>query len=246
MTRRSVQENDDARVARVEEILGHRFDDRTLVLRALTHRSHVHEDRGGTGVGHNERLEFLGDAVLGLLTAEALLSMSPDAEEGELTRRRAAFVSEGPLAAAAEARGLGSLLRMGRGQTKEGGERLASLLADAVEALIAAVYLDAGLAAARGVVRRLLGPPPSHDVVASVDPKTRLQELLQAKRGLVPRYEVARVGGPEHEPRYEALVWCENRLLGRGEGPSKKLATRAAASAALDSGDVLVGEGARS
>lgn len=246
MARRAFPENDEARLARVEEILGHRFADRALVLRALTHRSHVHEDRGGTGVGHNERLEFLGDAVLGLVTAEALLLMSPNADEGELTRRRAAFVSEAPLAAAAEARGLGPLLRMGRGQTQEGGDRLASLLADAVEALIAAVYLDAGLAKAREVVGRLLGQPPSHDVVAAVDPKTRLQELLQAKRGLVPRYEVARVGGAEHEPRYEALVWCEEKLLGRGEGPSKKLATRAAASAALDDSATLMGDGARS
>ncbi|MFZ9887975.1 MAG: ribonuclease III [Myxococcota bacterium] len=243
MVRRVPQKNDDDRVTRVEEILGHRFRDRTLALCALTHRSHVHEDRAGAGVGHNERLEFLGDAVLGLVAAETLLAMSPRADEGELTRRRAAFVSEQPLAAAAEAKGLGPLLRMGRGQTQEGGERLASLLADAVEALIAAVFLDAGLGAARGVVVRLLGDPPTHDVAPVVDPKSRLQELLQAQRGVVPRYDVVRIGGKEHEPRYEAQVWCAETLLGRGEGLSKKLATRAAASAALEHTGLLVGQG---
>jgi ribonuclease-3 len=146
--------SDDERIARAESLLGRTFRDRALLLRALTHRSYAHEAKRLANDAHNERLEFLGDAVLSLVSAEALLAHSPSADEGELSRRRAAFVSELALALAAVEVGLGDLLRMGRGQEREGGGGLPSLLADAIEAVIGAAYLDGGLDAARSVVTR--------------------------------------------------------------------------------------------
>ncbi len=235
-TRRSAL-SDDERVEQAESLCGRRFQDRSLVLLALTHRSYAHEQQrrsgGDRGETHNERLEFLGDAVLSVVSAEALLASSPSADEGELSRRRAAFVSEPALALAASENGLGPLLRLGRGQAREGGGALPSLLADAVEALIGAAYLDGGLDAARLVVSRLLGPPPEHDPDVSADPKTQLQELLQARHGRVPLYRISRSGGPDHAPRFLAEVLFDDQRLGAGEGANKKEATRAAAKDAL-------------
>lgn len=223
---------DDERVERAERLLGRTFHDRGLLLRALTHRSYANEAQELAAGEHNERLEFLGDAVLGLVSAEALLTHSPAADEGELTRRRAAFVSEPALAAAARRGELGALVRMGRGQ-REGAGAPPSLLADTVEALIGAAYLDGGLDVAREVVARLLGAPPDEDVDVASDPKTELQELLQRRHARPPVYKVSRAGGPEHAPRFLAEVFFDDERLGVGEGANKKEATRAAALAAL-------------
>lgn len=228
--------SDDARVTRAESLLGRRFHDRALLLRALTHRSYAHEAQQLPNDAHNERLEFLGDAVLSVVSAEALLAQSPEADEGELSRRRAAFVSEPALALAATQAGLGELVRMGRGQAREGGGDLPSLLADAMEAVIGAAYVDGGLEAARGVVARLLGAPPDRDVDVTADPKTELQERLQGRFGRVPSYRISRAGGPDHAPRFLAEVFFDEELLGAGEGMNKKEATRAAALDALSRG----------
>lgn len=231
MARKRALSNDE-RVERAEALLGRAFRDRALLLRALTHRSYANEAPQLRGDEHNERLEFLGDAVLGLVAAETLLAHSPSADEGELTRRRAAFVSEPALAKAAFESGLGELVRMGRGQ-RAGGGALPSLLADVVEALIGAAYLDGGLDVAREVVSRLLGAPPEQDVQVAADPKTELQERLQARFGRVPSYRVSRAGGPDHAPRFLAEAFFNGDKLGEGEGANKKEATRAAALAAL-------------
>jgi ribonuclease-3 len=222
---------DDERAASAELLLGYRFSDRSLPVRALTHRSFLHENPDAQR--HNERLEYLGDAVLGLVAAEYLWDRSPYADEGELTRRRAAWVSEPPLAKAARAKSIGELLLLGRGERRSGGKEKASLLADAVEALIGAVFVDGGIDAARDAIFRLLGEPPDDDVAQKKDVKGLLQERVQADRGQTPRYEVERFGGSEHHPRFLASVWADGEKLGEGQGPNTKEATRAAAAAAL-------------
>jgi ribonuclease III len=224
---------DERRLELAEELLGHRFDDRALLLRALTHRSFVHEAKDLSAKDHNERLEFLGDAVLGLLAAESLLAQSPSADEGELSRRRAAWVSEPALALRAKALGVGELVRLGKGQAQEGGTQLPSILSDALEALLGAAYLDGGLLVARAVTARLLGEVPHKDVVPDVDPKTVLQELLQGTRGRPPTYLTSREGGEEHSPRFVAEARFDHEVLGAGAGANKKEATRAAAKDAL-------------
>lgn len=225
--------HDDDRIAALEQLLGHTFRDRDLLLRALTHRSYLNEHPQDVARGHNERLEFLGDAVLSLIASERLWAADTGASEGTLSRRRAAFVSEAALSAAARRQGIGAWLRMGRGQAREGGAELPSLLADTVEALLAAVYLDAGLDAARRAVSALLGEVPHELEAGPVDPKTQLQERLQRALGQSPCYRLARDGGPDHAPHYVATVHLGERSLGRGEGSNKKVATRAAALDAL-------------
>jgi len=219
-----------AGLERLEAHLGHRFGDRALLERALTHRS------AAGPAASNERLEFLGDAVLGLLAAELLYRRFPQAAEGELSRRRAWLVRERTLAEIARELELGGLLRLGPGELRSGGFRRDSILADALEALLGAVYLDGGLEAARAAVERLLGghlarqPEPS----ALKDPKTRLQEWLQARRRPLPTYRVVGVAGAEHARRY--TVACEVEGLDEptvGEGSSRRRAEQAAAERAL-------------
>ncbi len=221
-------ERERARLERAVDVLGHRFADASLLLQALTHSSYLNENR--SGVGHNEVLELLGDAVLSLCTIEALVRASPEAGEGELTDRRAAHVSEDALALRADALGLASLLRTGR--SIEGGVPV-SARADLVEALIGAVYEDAGLEAARAATTRLLGAPPAHAPPASQNAKRVLQERLQRLFGEPPTYDVVRVDGPNHAPIYEATAVYGGAALGTGRGGSKRTATEAAAADAL-------------
>lgn len=225
--------DDATRLARAEEVLGFRFRDRALLLRALTHRSFLNEHPEARAGGHNEVLEFLGDAVLSLVAAEALLVATPDANEGELTVRRAAWVSEAALAAAGERVGVGALLRVGRGEEQTGGALLPSIRADAMEALLGAVHKDAGVEAARAVALRLLGAPPVTVPVAGPNPKTVLQERLQKVFGARPDYAVERKDGPDHAPVYVADVSLRGARIGRGEGTNKRFATEAAAADAL-------------
>ena len=208
--------------------LGHRFADVDLVTAALTHRS----ARGS----HNERLEFLGDAVLSLGVAELLFREFGAAAEGDLSRYRAALVSGESLADVAESLGLGEHLRLGPGELKSGGFRRRSILADALEALIGAVYLDAGFDAARALVERLVRPrldalPAS---LALKDAKTRLQEWLQGRGLPLPRYAVLDVRGEPHDQVF--TVRCEiDSLAGpfEGRGPSRRRAEQEAAEAVL-------------
>ncbi|MDQ8021698.1 MAG: ribonuclease III [Moraxellaceae bacterium] len=212
----------------IENRLGHVFGRAALLEQALTHRSF--------SADHNERLEFLGDGILNMVIAEALYVRFADLREGELSRLRAQLVRQDALQKIAERLGVGECLRLGDGELKSGGHRRPSILADAVEALFGAVYLDAGFDAARSVILRLYT-----DSLASLDParqlkdpKTTLQELLQARRLPLPQYSLVEVRGEAHAQEFE--VSCQIALLKeapRGVGVSRRAAEQAAAEAAL-------------
>lgn len=218
-------------MADLEAALGHFFDDSSLLTLALTHRSLEAEAEGEVS---NERLEFLGDAVLGLVVASELHE-TWDLPEGSMAKVRAAVVDEAALAGVAHSIGLGEHLRLGRGEEASGGRHKASILADTMEAVIGAVYLDAGFEAAGAVVLRHWKPLLAARVSepGRRDYKTRLQEVL-AQRGLVPAYEVSGTG-PDHAREFSAVVEAGGEPLGAGLGRSKKRAEQAAARAALES-----------
>lgn len=216
--------------ADLQQRLGHLFRDPALLAAALTHSSFANESSEPAPVD-NERLEFLGDAVLGLATGQRLYEDCPAAREGELSRLRAELVSAPQLAAVARGLGLGECLRLGRGEARSGGRDKDNLLADALEALIGAVFLDAGYAAAGSVVERLFAAPGG--APARHDSKTALQELLQARRQR-PVYRLAEMSGPDHCKSYRVEVLVEDQVLGLGEGPTKKRAGQQAARRALE------------
>jgi len=220
------------RTAALEARLGHTFVDRALLRRALTHRSATQE---GPDAASYERLEFLGDAVLGALAAEWLYQQLAADDEGELSKVKSYLVSESVLAAFAQELELGPLLRLGVGEERSGGRAKPSLLADALEALIGALYLDGGLELTRSFVAPLLraGLDAWKSGAAQRDAKTALQERLQAAGGEPPEYRLAGTSGPDHQKRFVVECWSEGRLLGTGEGSSKKRAEQAAATAAL-------------
>jgi ribonuclease-3 len=222
---------DDAAAVGLERALGHAFADRGLLVRALTHRSFTTESDEEES---NERLEFLGDAVLGLVVADEL-HRRWGLEEGEMAKTRAAVVNADALAEVGASLGIGAYLRLGRGEETSGGSEKPSILADAVEAVLGAIYLDAGLEAARTLILRELGGRIAEQAArpGGLDHKTRLQEVL-ATRGDAPEYEV--VGsGPDHERSFTAVVRCGGEILGKGEGTSKKRAEQDAARTALRS-----------
>ncbi len=201
--------------------------DAALLERALTHRSYAYENGG---LPTNERLEFLGDSVLGLVVTDTLFRAHPDLPEGQLAKLRAAVVNMRALAEVARGLGLGEFLRLGRGELSTGGGNKASILADAVEALIGAVYIDRGLAEATALVHRLFDPviEASADLGAGLDWKTSLQELTSRLALGVPEYRVSE-SGPDHEKDFDAAVHVGDRLWGRGSGTSKKEAEQHAA-----------------
>ncbi len=214
---------------RFAERVGHRFMDLDVLDLAVRHRSWCAEHGG---LESNERLEFLGDAVLGIVTTEELYRTGPDLSEGVLARRRAELVNARVLTELAIATGLGSVLRLGRGEEATGGREKASILADAMEAVFGAVYLDGGLTAAREVILDLL--EDHFDAVAdgaATDFKSRLQELAARRLGVVPIYQVDGTG-PDHDRWFEAAVEVGDAVLGRGGGRSKKQAEQAAAAEA--------------
>ena len=218
----------------LEGRVGHAFADRELLRTALTHRSHT--TRSGS---HNETLEFLGDAVIGLVVSELLLRAWPLADEGTLSKRRAALVNAETLAGKGAGFGLGPLMLLGRGEEKTGGREKRSILAGAFEALLGAVFLDGGFVAAREVVQRAF----AGDVL--VEPgsengeyKTRLQELSQRLFRLAPEYTLLRASGPDHARDFESHVSIAGRVLGTGTGPSKKAAEQGAAREALGALDL--------
>jgi ribonuclease-3 len=210
--------------------IGFSFSDPDLLLRALSHRSWCAESGGQPS---NERLEFLGDAVLGLVVAEHCYRTYPSLPEGALAKVRAAVVNTAVLAEVAGELGLGAFLRLGRGEDASGGRRKASILANAVEAVIGAVYLDGGWPDATRLVLDLLGTRIADAAAGpgAEDFKTRLQELVLRLVAELPRYEVEGAG-PDHARRYTASVAVADEVVGRGEGRSKKDAEQAAARAA--------------
>jgi ribonuclease III len=211
-----------------------------LALEALRHGSYAHERSLAAGrevLRSNERLEFLGDAVLGLLIARRVYERFPEATEGELTRLRAALVREESLAIVARRVGLGELLLLGRGEQRSGGRENAARLADALEAVIAAVLLSCGLERTQEMLERVLAPL-FDEVALARDPKTELQQIFQSRRR-TPHYQVLAVAGPDHARSYEVEVRLDGTPLGRGRGRSKKEAEQAAARAALEAPEVL-------
>lgn len=216
-------------MAELEEILGYTFTDRSLLTLALTHRSLEAEDEQESS---NERLEFLGDAVLGLVIADDLLA-GWDMDEGAMAKVRAAVVNEAELAGVARELGLGDHLRLGKGEQTSGGRNKSSILADTLEAVIGAVFLDGGFDPARIFILRNWEDLVAERAVApgERDYKTRLQEVL-ARRGAVPEYKVGGFG-PDHAREFTASVLVDGSTLGGGKGSSKKRAQQEAARHAL-------------
>jgi len=212
--------------------LGHRFRDEALLDRALTHASYANEAAGGQR--NNEPLEFLGDAVLGLLVTDLLHSNDPEGSEGAKSRRRAALVSAPSLARRSDALGLPALLRLGRGEEKTGGRSKTALWADAYEAVVAALYLDGGFEAARRFVAGEFARDVAAPEAASADAKSVLQERLQAQGRPLPRYSVVSEEGPSHRLRFRIECRLDDGTVTIGEGSSKKAAQQAAARAALE------------
>jgi len=224
---------DDETLIALEERLGYRFLDRAWLAQALIHSSFAHEF---PQVGpSNERLEFLGDAVLNLIISDALLAARPEASEGDLSRLRASLVNARHLAALSGRLALGACLRLGRGEEQQAGHQKPSVLADALEALIGAVYLDGGYAAARGVVLALFQESLAIPGQAAVtqDYKTALQEYVQKWLKVSPEYRLVQESGPAHARRFIVEVWVSGAPLGQGEGNSKKQASQRAAQQAL-------------
>ena len=215
-------------LAELERRLGHAFAHPEHARQALTHRSF--------GTPHNERLEYLGDSLLNCSVATLLYERFPKLTEGDLSRLRAALVNQSSLSEVALTLGLGDLLRLGEGELKSGGFRRPSILADAVEALLGAVYLDAGFEAVRSVVHKLLGErlERAQGLPVDKDPKTALQELLQGRKLPLPRYLVQKTEGEAHEQTF--IVECRVDELGvvaSGQGASRRAAEQAAAQAVL-------------
>lgn len=219
----------------LEKKLGYTFRDPSLLRAALYHSSYANEHRAA-GIRSNERLEFLGDAVLGFVTAEYLYAKHPDLPEGDLTRRRAALVCEESLHEVAQALDLGSCLQLGRGEEQGGGRHRPSILADATESVFAAVYLDGGMDAARDLIHRVLLDKEREEQVEERrrDYKTELQELVQRKSGSTLGYRLVGSTGPDHAKVFEAAVLLNGEVFSTGTGHSKKEAEQAAAGAALE------------
>jgi ribonuclease-3 len=221
-------------LAALEQRVGHRFDDPSLLRRAMCHRSWVAE--APEGEKSNERLEFLGDAVLGWVVADLVFRNYADLAEGALTDLRKSVVNAGALAELAVALELGDHLLLGRGEDAAGGREKTSILSDAMEAVLGAVYLDGGRDAAFDVVERLFAPRLSAavDSLHRLDYKSALQELLAREGKPAPEYKVSSTG-PDHDKTFTAKVKVARQTVGRGEGRSKKAAEQAAAAAAYES-----------
>lgn len=222
----------------LEERLGYTFSDRGLLERALTHRSRAHEDESGT-VEDNESLEFLGDAVLGLVIADCLFREFPDYDEGRKSKARAQLVSAATLAALGEEMHFGDHLLLGRGEEKTGGRRKRSLIADSFEAVVGAIHVDGGYGAAAAFIERAFQPLVERlrrDGVSPAgtrDHKSALQEWLQARAEPLPEYRLAGTTGPDHRKEFAVDVLVGDRLVATGSGQSKKGAEREAARQAL-------------
>ncbi len=223
-------------IAELELVLGHQFRDPRWLVQALMHSSRLPERAVDDPAESNEKLEFLGDAVLELLVSEELVRVFPGWSEGQLSKSRARLVNATALSLAAQRLGLGHHLRLGRGEEKTGGRSKPALLADAYEAVIAAIYLDAGLDAARGFVLRSLvegAMVVEAERVGRTDHKSALQELLQA-RGVPPgRYHIIEETGPDHQKTFRVEVRIPGKITAVGTGKTKKEAEQAAAIAAL-------------
>jgi ribonuclease-3 len=218
--------------ADIQQQIAYTFKNAELLERALTHKSYANENKVPS---HNERMEFLGDAVLNLMVSEHLMKLCPNSTEGDLSRLRASVVSEPALAAVARAIGLGRYLLLGKGEEQTGGRDKDSLLADSLEALIAAVYLDAGTDATEAFIIRFFDDLLKRSCARrlSLDYKTELQELCQERLKQLPEYRVVSETGPDHQKQFEVEISLKGKVHGRGRGKSKKEAEQRAAKEAL-------------
>jgi len=217
----------------IQRTLNYVFKQEGLLIEALTHRSFL-QGQGPATVQHNERLEFLGDAVLGLVISERLIAIFPQSTEGELSKLKAGLISRVTLAKAAKRLTLGQWLRLGRGEEVSSGREKHSLLANALEALIGAVYLDSGLEAARQVITRALATEIGSlrerpGLTGDEDWKSRLQEWVHKHEGTNPQYRLIQESGPDHQKLFELTVEIHGTIMGRGEGRTKKEAEQRAA-----------------
>ena len=217
----------------LEAALGYKFRDITLLQNALTHSSYANE-RWHNSLLSNERLEFLGDSILGMVVAAYLYHHFPDRPEGELTRMRADMVCETSLAVIANRLDLGTHLLLGHGEERFGGRNRASILADAVESVIAASYLDGGMEAAKGIIQRFVLCNVPVSKLQNTDYKTALQELVQQKKNQILCYRLVGESGPDHDKVFTAQVLLNDQVVGEGTGSSKKRAEQDAARVALE------------
>ena len=217
----------------LETSIGYRFQNIQLLQNALTHSSYANE-RWHNSLLSNERLEFLGDSVLGMLVAEYLYHTFPDRPEGELTRMRADMVCEHTLATVANKIGLGNHLMLGHGEERLGGRSRESILADATESVIAACFLDGGLEAAAQFVKKYILVEVPVTKLHNVDYKTALQELVQQKKNQVLSYTLVGQSGPDHDKQFDVEVSLNGCVVGKGSGRSKKRAEQMAAKAAME------------
>lgn len=220
---------------KLQKVLGIHFKDPSRLHQALVHSSYVNENPG-IAPSSNERLEFLGDAVLGVILAEKLYQLLPDATEGEMTRLRAALVRRTTLSRVAKAAGLDQYLYLGKGEESSGGRHKPTNLAGALEAVVAAVFLDQGWNAAVDFVLRLFNSELAEldRQRKLIDYKSRLQHLIQSRQQQTPVYQITQTSGPSHEPLFTAEVRVGGTVLGRGRGKSKKIAETEAARSALE------------
>lgn len=225
------------RLDELEQILHHRFRDSSRLARALTHSSAVADGDGEPLSADNEQLEFLGDAVLGMVVSDYLLASFPNWSEGQLSRGRSHLVNAASLSAAAHRLGLGGHLLLGRGEEKTGGRSKPALLADAFEAVVGAIYLDAGLDAVREFVARALlaaALDAEGDRLGRADHKSELQELLQKCGWPAAQYHVLRETGPDHQKKFLVQVRVAGRVSATGAGSNKKESEQSAAQQALE------------
>lgn len=219
----------------LEQKLGYSFQDRDLLAEAMTHRSFSNECQSAV-LPDNERLEFLGDAVLDLVVSQYLMKWQPDAPEGELTRIRAEVVAMPGLERLARELELGGCLLLGKGEERSGGRDKSNLLADALEALIGALFTDSDFDTVQSIIMPLFAPLIEQaSVKEGQDFKSRLQEYVQASQAELPVYKLVEATGPPHDRTYHVEVYLEKRLQGAGQGRTKKSAEQAAAEAALSS-----------
>lgn len=228
--------NNMENLSHFEQKLSLKFKNIDLLLQALTHRSYLNENPSFR-VGHNERLEFLGDAVLELVITEELYNQFPEKPEGELTSFRAALVNAKMLSEVAVEIGINDFLLLSRGEAKDVGRARHYILANTFEALIGAIYLDQGYRSAEDFIHRVLTPHLEEVLSKKLykDPKSLFQEQAQERVGITPNYEVQREWGPDHDKHFVVGVFLEKELVAEGEGPSKQIAQEEAARNGLDS-----------
>lgn len=217
----------------LEAAIGYHFRNITLLQNALTHSSYANE-HWHNSLRSNERLEFLGDSILGMVVAEYLYQNFPDRPEGELTRMRADMVCESSLARIAEQVELGKHLLLGKGEEQGGGRGRPSILADAVESVIAASFLDGGMEAANGIIQRFVLNNVPVSKLKNLDYKTTLQELVQQKKNQILSYQLIGENGPDHDKQFFVEVHLNGDVVGKGSGSSKKRAEQDAARAAIE------------